>query len=109
MPKKSCNSFCKDHYMPAREEIEKLVAAEMKTRYIYLDNHPNKEYAQIMKKVYMDLCKKVYCNPGCDGKKIDFLPSVTEKRKATLKSKGAKTVCRDFTKEYPKYYKSEKF
>lgn len=109
MSKKSCKQFCKESFLPAREEVEKLVAKELKMNYTYLDQHPNKEYAKIMKKVYMDLCQKVYCNRGCDGKNLDFLPSVSEKRKDTLRAKGAKSACRDLTKEYPKYYKSDKF
>ena len=99
---KKCEAFCKNDYLPKREKVEKNVHPKS----VPLNIYPDPFFKATLKNLYVKSCHDIYCRPGC-GKKPpqDFLPTFQVARRNDLKSRGARSGCRDLTREFPKNYR----
>ncbi len=96
---KTCKKFCKNVFLPIREEIEMEYAKKNKiTKYLGA--------TKSVKKMYLQSCHDIYCQPKCKGINRKWLKSFTKKRKDKLIQQGAISGCRNLHKEFPEYYKN---
>ena len=111
--KKTCNDFCNKYYVPKMNKLAKKAKKHFKSMGMKESKKLNtkKEYPK-----HMERCKKVYCNPKCDGiwegfantpkkqKKLSkeykklvkdgVYRKVSKEKAEELKKKGATSVCK---------------
>ena len=95
---KTCKKFCKKVFLPVREEVEMEYAKRNKLKYL--------EPSKFVRKMYLQSCHDIYCQPKCKTTKNTWLKSFTKKRKEKLIQQGAISGCRDLIKEFPEDYKN---
>lgn len=102
----TCKNFCNKIFIPDKEKVEIAFAKKHKLKYVPIDKLPKskKSLKNLLKKVYLEGCKKIYCQTKCDNKTKQWLKSFTKKRKERLIKLGATSGCRDLIKEFPGYY-----
>lgn len=103
-----CTTFCKTTFLKERERVETAFAEEHGMSYVPVDKMKS-TFGKNLKAMYVNSCKTIYCNKGCNGTNKDFINSVekNKQRKENLQKQGAISACRDLVKEFPKYYKSK--
>ena len=109
----SCSQFCNKVFIPDKEKVEIAFSKKhkLKLKYVPINKLPKekKSLKKLLKTVYLEGCKRIYCQKKCDTKnKLDetkqWLKSYTKKRKERLMKQGATSGCRDLIKEFPGYY-----
>jgi hypothetical protein len=93
-------------FIPDKEKVEIAFAKKHKVKYVPIDKLPKskKSLKNLLKTVYLEGCKKIYCQKKCDKGSEQWLKSYTKKRKERLMKQGATSGCRDLIKEFPGYY-----
>jgi hypothetical protein len=86
----------------------------LRIKYVPIAKLPKskKSLKNLLKTVYLEGCKKIYCQKKCSnetkgkskGTNIQWLKSYSKKRKERLIKQGATSGCRDLKKEFPGYY-----
>lgn len=99
-----CESFCRQTYLPNREAIDVRWARERGLTYTPTSKLRDRSLADVITSAHMSSCQTIYCRPVCG-----FASSVNRQRTERLKNQGARSVCRDLTQEYPKYYSKRIF
>jgi len=56
-----CRKYCLKDFIPERERVEKKA---------YADKRPKDSSAKLVKKLYVETCETIYCNPKCGFKDI---------------------------------------
>ncbi len=107
----TCKNFCNKVFIPDKEKVEIAFAKKHKLKYVPIDKLPKskKSLKKLLKTVYLEGCKRIYCQKKCDksSKSKDdkqWLKSYSKKRKERLMKQGATSGCRDLIKEFPGYY-----
>jgi hypothetical protein len=108
----TCRHFCNKVFIPDKEKVEIAFSKKhkLKLKYVPINKLPKekKSLKKLLKTVYLEGCKRIYCQKKCDngtkGKNIQWLKSYTKKRKERLMKQGATSGCRDLIKEFPGYY-----
>ena len=106
----TCKNFCNKVFIPDKEKVEIAFSKKhkLKLKYVPINKLPKekKSLKKLLKTVYLEGCKRIYCQKKCDTKisTKQWLKSYTKKRKERLIKQGATSGCRDLMKEFPGYY-----
>jgi hypothetical protein len=65
-----CRKYCIKDFIPERERVEAKAYAEQHRRYVPVDKRPKDSNAKLVKKLYVETCETIYCNPKCGFKDI---------------------------------------
>lgn len=81
-----------------RENVDRAYAKERKLTKAPVDEM-RPSLRKSFRKAIIDQCAREFCDEKCG-----FAKTIDSKRRANLKAKGALGACRDYKKEFPKYY-----